>query len=100
MNFEDLFSVSEKVVCVTGGGGGIGRGIARTFVSGGAKVYIASRSDLSDVATEISKEGPGECLVRFTFGVRAYGLALVRLAPPSLKQLLSCAGLGLGLRLG
>ena len=39
MNFEDLFSVSGKVVCVTGGGGGIGRGIARTFVSGGAKVY-------------------------------------------------------------
>ena len=37
MNFEDLFSVSGKVVCVTGGGGGIGRGIARTFVSGGAK---------------------------------------------------------------
>ena len=62
MNFEALFSVSEKVVCVTGGGGGIGRGIARTFVSGGAKVYIASRSDLSDVATEISEEGPGECL--------------------------------------
>ena len=40
MNFEDLFSVSGKVVCVTGGGGGIGRGIARTFVSGGAKVYM------------------------------------------------------------
>ena len=57
MNFEELFSVSGKVVCVTGGGGGIGRGIARTFVSGGAKVYIASRSDLSDVATEISEEG-------------------------------------------
>ena len=49
-------------VCVTGGGGGIGSGIARTFVSGGAKVYIASRRDLSDVATEISEEGPGECL--------------------------------------
>ena len=62
MNFEELFSVSEKVVCVTGGGGGIGRGIARTFVSGGAKVYIVSRSDLSDVANEISEEGPGECL--------------------------------------
>ncbi|HJL61036.1 MAG TPA: SDR family oxidoreductase [Pseudomonadales bacterium] len=62
MNFEELFSVLGKVVCVTGGGGGIGRGIAKTFVAGGAKVYIASRSDLSEVAAEISGEGPGECL--------------------------------------
>ena len=62
MTLDELFSVAGKVVCVTGGGGGIGRGIARTFASGGAKVYIASRSDLSDVASEIAEEGPGECL--------------------------------------
>ncbi len=61
MNFEELFSVSGKVVCVTGGGGGIGRGIAKTFVAGGARVYIASRGDLSGIAGEISEEGPGSC---------------------------------------
>ena len=50
MEFKDIFSVAGKVVCVTGGGGGIGRGIAGGYVAGGARVYIASRSDLSEVA--------------------------------------------------
>jgi len=62
MNFENLFSVDGKIVCVTGGGGGIGRGIAGAFVAGGARVYIASRSDLSVAAKELDAEGPGECL--------------------------------------
>jgi len=62
MNFQDIFSVEGKIVCVTGGGGGIGRGIAGAFVAGGAKVYIASRGDLSGAATELAEEGPGECL--------------------------------------
>ena len=50
MDFRDIFSVEGKIVCVTGGGGGIGRGIAGGFVAGGARVYIASRSDLSGIA--------------------------------------------------
>ena len=62
MNFENLFNVEEKVVCVTGGAGGIGRGIAGAFVAGGARVYIASRSDIKEAATELSAEGPGECV--------------------------------------
>jgi NAD(P)-dependent dehydrogenase (short-subunit alcohol dehydrogenase family) len=62
MNFEHLFSVEDKVVCVTGGGGGIGQGIAGAFVAGGARVYIASRSDLSDTAKELDGLGDGRCL--------------------------------------
>ena len=62
MNFEDIFSVAGKVALVTGGGGGIGRGIAGGLVAGGARVYIASRSDLSVAAKELDAEGPGECI--------------------------------------
>ncbi|MDG2278773.1 MAG: SDR family oxidoreductase [Pseudomonadales bacterium] len=62
MDFNNLFGVEGKVVCVTGGGGGIGRGIAGAFVAGGARVYITSRSDLQEAADELAEEGPGECI--------------------------------------
>ncbi len=62
MDFKDIFSVAGKVVCVTGGGGGIGRGIAGGFIAGGARVYIAWRSDLAVAAEELAGEGPGECI--------------------------------------
>ena len=56
-----MFDVSGKVVCVTGGGGGIGRGIAGAFVAGGATVYIASRGDLTSTAADLAQYGPGSC---------------------------------------
>ncbi len=62
MDFENLFDVSGKVVLVTGGAGGIGRGIVGAFVAGGARVYIASRRNLSQAAGELAEYGPGECI--------------------------------------
>lgn len=62
MDLHKLFSVEGKVVCVTGGGGGIGRMITAGFVAGGAKVYIASRSDLSGIAAQLADSGPGDCI--------------------------------------
>jgi NAD(P)-dependent dehydrogenase (short-subunit alcohol dehydrogenase family) len=56
---QDLFSVKDKIVVVTGGSRGIGQMIATGFVEAGAKVYISSRSaDVCDaVAAGLSKSG-------------------------------------------
>ena len=63
---NDLFSLKEKVAIVTGGNGGIGKGIARGFASMGADVAIVARNSqkTKSAVNEIQQE----------FDVRALGL--------------------------
>jgi NAD(P)-dependent dehydrogenase (short-subunit alcohol dehydrogenase family) len=65
MNIQDLFSVKNKVVLVTGGATGIGRMAVEALASGGAKVYLASRKleACQAVADELNQilSGVGHC---------------------------------------
>lgn len=48
---NDLFSVADKVVHVSGGSRGIGRAIAQAFAQAGAKVVVSSRDEATLKAT-------------------------------------------------
>jgi 2-deoxy-D-gluconate 3-dehydrogenase len=61
---DDIFSVKDKVVVVTGGSRGIGEMIAAGFVANGAKVYISSRkAEVCDATAErLAADYGGQCL--------------------------------------
>jgi 3-oxoacyl-[acyl-carrier protein] reductase len=56
---ENLFDLTDKVVFVTGGAGGIGAAIAAGFSAAGAKVYAADRAldAVTATAERLAKEG-------------------------------------------
>jgi NAD(P)-dependent dehydrogenase (short-subunit alcohol dehydrogenase family) len=57
---NDLFSLQGRTALVTGGSRGIGRMIAKGFLSQGARVYISSRKAAAceETARELSSVGP------------------------------------------
>jgi 2-deoxy-D-gluconate 3-dehydrogenase len=64
VKIDELFSVSGKIVLVTGGSRGIGEMIAAGFLANGAKVYISSRkADACDAtAKRLMDAYGGECV--------------------------------------
>src|SRR6202000_2521941 len=63
--FKDLFSLDGRIALVTGGSRGIGKMIARGFLSqGAAKVYITARKagPCEATAKELTAEYAGECI--------------------------------------
>ena len=69
---QDLFSVKDKVVVVTGGSRGIGEMIAAGYLANGAKVYITSRKAAVCDATA-ARLGQGYARPRSRQGPRAVG---------------------------
>ncbi|KAF8745116.1 hypothetical protein AX14_010580 [Amanita brunnescens Koide BX004] len=77
---NELFTVKDKVVLVTGGSRGVGKTIAAAFIQNGAKVYITSRKarDLQSASEELSALGPGSC-IPLSANLQEYG-EVVRLS--------------------
>ena len=61
--YECVMKLRDKVSIVTGGGSGIGQGIAIRFAKEGSKVCVTGRTEesLKKTADQIRKEG-GECI--------------------------------------
>jgi NAD(P)-dependent dehydrogenase (short-subunit alcohol dehydrogenase family) len=59
---EQYFGVTGKIVCITGGGRGIGESIAEGFVKAGAKTYICSRRAKTCIETAERLSTFGTCI--------------------------------------
>lgn len=59
MTVEDIFSVSDQVVCISGASRGLGKGLARMFAERGAHVVIASydAAELAKAEAELAGNG-------------------------------------------
>lgn len=84
----------DKVVCITGASGGIGRGIAEMFIAEGANVAISDLSKPSKSATEIGAFAY-ECDVSNEGSVKAF-IADVRDQNGPIDIYISNAGVGSG----
>lgn len=62
LQIDNLFSVKDKTVLITGGSRGIGLMIASTFVKNGAKVFISSRNAEVCQAVEAELSKIGHCV--------------------------------------
>lgn len=62
---DSLFDLSKDVAVVTGGGRGIGEGIAKTLAAAGAAVVVAARrtEEIERVAADIRSDGGRACAV-------------------------------------
>jgi 2-dehydro-3-deoxy-D-gluconate 5-dehydrogenase len=80
-SIENLFSLSGKVAIVTGGNGGIGKGIARGLAGAGANLAIAARNEAktSEAAAEIRKD----------FGVEVLGLTVDMRNPAEVENMVT-----------
>lgn len=84
----------NKIVCITGASGGIGRGIAEMFIAEGAKVAISDLSKPTETASEIGAI-PYACDVSDESSVKAF-IADVRNQHGEIDVFVSNAGVGSG----
>ena len=101
-SIDDLFSVRDKAVVVTGGSRGIGEMIAAGFVANGARVYISSRkADVCDATAErLAAEHGGTCVsipanLAELDGIDGF-VAQLREREPALDVLVNNAGVSWG----
>jgi 2-deoxy-D-gluconate 3-dehydrogenase len=78
---QGLFALTEKVALITGGNGGIGKGIARGLAGAGASVAIAARNKIK------TDEATGE--IRKDFGVKALGLTVDMRKPHEVESMVA-----------